>query len=83
MLDIDEWALSQHLSKFEFVCFRNSFIDLLFCLIVKVKLDGHELPNTLPDHLVPPSKRHLSNNGSPSGGLYPAIGGEQNTQDDS
>lgn len=67
MLDIDEWALSQHL--------------------IKVKLDGHELPNTLPDHLVPPSKRHLANNGSPSGGLYPTIGNEanreQNTHDDS
>ncbi|CAF0879110.1 unnamed protein product [Adineta ricciae] len=34
MLDIDEWALSQHL--------------------IKIKLDGHELPNALPDHLVPP-----------------------------
>jgi len=65
MLDIDEWALSQHL--------------------VKIKLDGHELPNTLPDHLVPPSKRHLVINGSPTGGnagLYPTISGEQNTNDD-
>ncbi|CAF4164744.1 unnamed protein product [Rotaria sordida] len=42
MLDIDEWALVQHL--------------------IKIKLDGHELPTTLPDHLVPPSKRHLIKN---------------------
>ncbi|KAG5263474.1 hypothetical protein AALO_G00265230 [Alosa alosa] len=25
--------------------------------LIKVKLEGHELPATLPDHLVPPSKR--------------------------
>jgi hypothetical protein len=56
--------------------------------LVKIKLDGHELPSALPDHLVPPSKRHLIANGSPSGGntsLYPTIGGsgEQNTNNDS
>ena len=31
-----------------------------FCLamhLIKVKLDGNELPNILPDHLIPPSKR--------------------------
>uniref|UniRef100_A0A672Z0B0 EH domain-containing protein 1 n=1 Tax=Sphaeramia orbicularis TaxID=375764 RepID=A0A672Z0B0_9TELE len=27
--------------------------------LIKVKLEGHELPQTLPDHLVPPSKRFL------------------------
>ena len=27
--------------------------------LVKLKLDGFELPNTLPDHLIPPSKRKL------------------------
>jgi len=43
----------------------------------------------LPDHLIPPSKRHLVANGSPASGnasLYPPIGGssgEQNTNDDS
>lgn len=25
--------------------------------LIKIKLEGHDLPNTLPDHLVPPSKR--------------------------
>lgn len=25
--------------------------------LIKVKLEGHELPTTLPNHLVPPSKR--------------------------
>lgn len=25
--------------------------------LINVKLDGHELPSELPDHLVPPSKR--------------------------
>ncbi|KAL3873049.1 hypothetical protein ACJMK2_036210 [Sinanodonta woodiana] len=37
MLDMDEWALANHL--------------------VKIKLDGHDLPNELPDHLIPPSKK--------------------------
>lgn len=27
--------------------------------LIKLKIDGFELPNTLPDHLVPPSKRKL------------------------
>lgn len=27
--------------------------------LIKIKLDGHELPNTLPDHLIPPSKKDL------------------------
>lgn len=25
--------------------------------LINVKLEGNELPNTLPDHLVPPSQR--------------------------
>ncbi|KAH9492705.1 3-hydroxyisobutyryl-CoA hydrolase [Bulinus truncatus] len=25
--------------------------------LIKIKLEGHDLPNTLPDHLIPPSKR--------------------------
>lgn len=27
--------------------------------LIKIKLDGHDLPNTLPDHLIPPSKKDL------------------------
>lgn len=52
-----------------------------FFLLVKVKLDGHELPNALPDHLIPPSKRHLVNNNNNNGGgaygnptMYPTLG---------
>lgn len=30
----------------------------LVCYIMKLKLEGYELPPTLPDHLVPPSKRN-------------------------
>jgi len=51
---------------------------LTYFSLVKIKLDGHELPNTLPDHLVPPSKRHLIANGSPTpgnAGIYPTISG--------
>ena len=54
---------------------NGSIRNILFSL-VKVKLDGHELPNTLPDHLVPPSKRHLATNDGAAGknsGLYPSI----------
>ncbi|UJR14792.1 hypothetical protein I4U23_001780 [Adineta vaga] len=56
MLDMDEWALSQHL--------------------IKIKVEGHELPNVLPDHLMPPSKRHLANNtnnNATNNGIYPTI----------
>ncbi|CAF0914027.1 unnamed protein product [Adineta steineri] len=68
MLDIDEWALSQHL--------------------IKVKLDGHELPSALPEHLIPPSKRHLisrENTADGNASLYPTIGngGEQHVTGDS
>ena len=38
MLDIDEWALANHL--------------------ISIKMDGHDLPNELPQHLVPPSKKN-------------------------
>ena len=33
--------------------------------LIKVKCDGHNLPDTLPDHLVPPSQRtqHSPENG--------------------
>ncbi|CAF4273144.1 unnamed protein product, partial [Rotaria magnacalcarata] len=34
----------------------------------KIKLEGHELPNVLPDHLIPPSKRHLINKTDNSAG---------------
>jgi hypothetical protein len=54
MLDIDEWALSQHL--------------------IKIKLDGHEIPNVLPEHLYPPSKRHLAPSpSSGNNGMYPSV----------
>lgn len=28
--------------------------------LIKIKLEGHDLPNTLPDHLIPPSKRECT-----------------------
>lgn len=36
-LDLEQWALANHL--------------------VKVRLEGHDLPQTLPEHLLPPSHR--------------------------
>ena len=74
MLDIDEWALSQHLGKGES---RTRPLSVsAFFFLVKIKLDGHELPSVLPDHLVPPSKRHLIANetsASKNASLYPSI----------
>jgi len=75
-------------SKYVFIDIYSFEIIKNF-ILVKIKLDGHELPNVLPEHLVPPSKRHLITNGNSSGGnasLYPTIGGgggEHNTTDDS
>ena len=31
----------------------------LACYLMKIKVDGNEIPATLPAHLVPPSKREL------------------------
>lgn len=28
--------------------------------LINIKLDGHDLPSELPDHLIPPSKRFLN-----------------------
>jgi len=36
--------------------------------LIHVKLDGFDLPDNLPDHLVPPSKKRLLNGGSVSDG---------------
>lgn len=39
--------------------------------LIKLKLEGHELPSTLPDHLYPPSMqafKPVSDSGSTSGG---------------
>ena len=73
MLDIDEWALSQHLGRREH---RSRTWSMPTVVLVKIKLDGHELPSVLPDHLVPPSKRHLIANetsASKNASLYPSI----------
>jgi EH domain-containing protein 1 len=44
-------------------CDKDGALDIdewaLANYLIKLKLDGFELPNTLPDHLVPPSKRSL------------------------
>lgn len=44
-------------------CDKDGYLDLdewaLANYLVKLKLDGHELPNALPNHLIPPSKRKL------------------------
>ncbi|RNA06970.1 EH domain-containing 3 isoform X1 [Brachionus plicatilis] len=44
-------------------CDKDGMLDrdewALANYLIKIKLNGHELPNTLPDHLLPPSKRSL------------------------
>lgn len=43
------------------ISFRLGFLDVeefaLAMHLINVKLDGNELPNSLPEHLVPPSQR--------------------------
>lgn len=40
---------------------KDGFLDsdefALAMHLIQVKLDGHDIPSTLPDHLIPPSKR--------------------------
>lgn len=44
-------------------CDKDGMLDsdewALANYLIKLKLDGHELPNALPEHLVPPAKRKL------------------------
>lgn len=44
-------------------CDKDGMLDIdewaLANYLVKIKLDGFELPNSLPDHLVPPSKKKI------------------------
>ena len=44
-------------------CDKDGMLDTdewaLANYLIKIKLDGFELPNSLPDHLVPPAKRKL------------------------
>lgn len=42
---------------------KDGMLDIdewaLINYLIKLKIDGFEVPNTLPEHLVPPSKRKL------------------------
>ena len=38
----------------------------LSCYLIKLKLEGYELPNQLPMHLIPPSKRTIPESSSQS-----------------
>lgn len=38
----------------------------LSCYLIKLKLEGHEVPNELPMHLIPPSKRGIRGSSSQS-----------------
>jgi EH domain-containing protein 1 len=44
-------------------CDKDGMLDIdewaLANYLIKLKLDGFELPNSLPDHLIPPSKKKL------------------------
>lgn len=43
---------------------KDGMLDLeefaLAMHLIRVKLEGHDLPGKLPDHLVPPSHRNIS-----------------------
>lgn len=49
---------------------KDGFLDsdefALSEYLIKLKLEGHELPSELPEHLVPPSKRATN-------GIYPTV----------
>jgi len=42
---------------------KDGFLDMdefaLAMHLIQVKLEGHDLPADLPDHLIPPSKRDI------------------------
>lgn len=42
---------------------HDGFLDMdefaLAMHLIKVKLEGHDLPSEIPDHLIPPSKRDI------------------------
>jgi hypothetical protein len=44
-------------------CDKDGMLDIdewaLINYLIKLKVEGFEVPNTLPEHLVPPSKRKL------------------------
>uniref|UniRef100_A0A914Z6M3 Uncharacterized protein n=1 Tax=Panagrolaimus superbus TaxID=310955 RepID=A0A914Z6M3_9BILA len=52
---------------------KDGFLDAdefaLANYLINLKLEGHELPNELPKHLVPPGKKDLKS----SGGVYPQL----------
>ena len=65
-LDDEEFALAMHLIKEEVIDFSHQKLRRLWLIMYdvigfmtfkKVKLDGNDLPSTLPDHLVPPGQR--------------------------
>jgi EH domain-containing protein 1 len=55
-------------------CDKDGMLDgdewALANYLIKLKLDGYELPNVLPDHLVPPSKKKL----------YPSLNSSQRSE---
>lgn len=53
-------SMWKKISLFKYL-FRLGFLDVeefaLAMHLINVKLDGNELPNSLPEHLIPPSQR--------------------------
>lgn len=44
--------------------------------LINLKLQGHEVPEKLPQHLIPPSKKSLTppEDNSPEATIYPSLG---------
>ena len=53
MLDSEEFALAMHLIKVGSKVQRS----VLVYLCPQIKVDGHDIPDVLPRHLLPPGKR--------------------------
>ena len=58
MLDSEEFALAMHLIKVDWEKDRFFLLWRHFSMqCPQIKVDGHDIPDVLPRHLLPPSKR--------------------------
>ena len=54
MLDSEEFALAMHLIRLDV----HIMTFLLNSSSFRIKTEGHDIPDSLPPHLIPPSKKN-------------------------